>query len=218
MSSSLTKALLLTMQAIMLSIFLVDLCISPGVQEGPVDRLLGLNYGLIEDGEWWRLITAVFLNGNPGILGQNGLAHLIVNSCGLWVFGPPALTALKSCCSVLFVLVSLFVPYAMAYIFSWPTDLEFSGGTSPAVWALMGVTLWRIFVGRMLWMCGRSLLVIAWGAALIVGNIGNLILGGFRISIGVHLAGLVLGSLAAGIIGKDGGAEFMCVTHEQRTD
>lgn len=35
---------------------------------------------LVEQGEWWRLLTAMFLHG--------GIAHILFNMYALWLFGP----------------------------------------------------------------------------------------------------------------------------------
>ncbi|CAM3217137.1 rhomboid family intramembrane serine protease [Filibacter tadaridae] len=58
-------------------VFLIT--IIPGIGDTVLYAGMGVNY-LISDGEWWRLITPMFLHG--------GLMHILFNMFSLFIFGP----------------------------------------------------------------------------------------------------------------------------------
>ena len=131
-------------------VFVLDQLTSAGMQEGPVDRAIGLNYELVHQGEWWRVFSASFLNSNPGILGVTGGAHFLGNLLGMTVFGTLALRFLGSAVFWFVLGASSIIPYSLSYILRIETSLRFSGGTSPIVWGVMGVGLVALWVNRTL--------------------------------------------------------------------
>ncbi|HEX5706019.1 MAG TPA: rhomboid family intramembrane serine protease, partial [Pyrinomonadaceae bacterium] len=75
-----------TLVFITICIFLFLLMVMSGVQ---TDARVLVAYGakvnaLVNEGQWWRLVTPVFLHGGPVI----GWAHLLMNMYGLFVIGP----------------------------------------------------------------------------------------------------------------------------------
>ncbi|HYN84577.1 MAG TPA: rhomboid family intramembrane serine protease [Pyrinomonadaceae bacterium] len=75
-----------TLVFITLCVFLFILMMMSGVQQ---DARVLISYGaklnsLVDAGQWWRLVTPVFLHGGPVI----GWAHLLMNMYGLFVIGP----------------------------------------------------------------------------------------------------------------------------------
>ena len=61
------------------NIFIYLLTIVPGIGSIVFNAGIGVN-GLISAGEWWRLITPMFLHG--------GIMHILFNMFSLFVFGP----------------------------------------------------------------------------------------------------------------------------------
>jgi rhomboid protease GluP len=66
-----------TLLAINIIVYLVTLI--PGIGEDVVAWGVSFNF-LIANGEWWRIVTAMFLHG--------GFAHILFNAFSLFVFAP----------------------------------------------------------------------------------------------------------------------------------
>ena len=70
-----------------LCVFLFLLMKAEGVDENPFGVLTAFGAkrnSLIDQGEWWRFVTPIFLHGGPVI----GWIHLLVNMYGLFMLGP----------------------------------------------------------------------------------------------------------------------------------
>ncbi|GEN84809.1 putative rhomboid protease YdcA [Sporosarcina luteola] len=88
---------------------------------------IGINY-LISDGEWWRLITPMFLHA--------GLMHLLFNMFSLFIFGPELeRVAGKARFLTIYLLSGLFANVASFFLGGW----DFSHvGASGAIFGIFG--------------------------------------------------------------------------------
>ncbi|WP_417910994.1 rhomboid family intramembrane serine protease [Candidatus Electronema sp. PJ] len=137
---------------------------------------------IIEQGQWWRLITALTLHADQGHLVGNCviggvMAHLLCKTLGS---GTAWLAMLLS------ALLANFLNIALR------TDPHYSVGFSTAVFAAIG-----IFCGRQLWGGGsliRHLLLPLGAGASLLAMLGSGNEGG-RTDLGAHLFGLACGLL-----------------------
>jgi membrane associated rhomboid family serine protease len=111
--------------------------------------------GLVDDGQWWRLATAVFVHVGP--------VHVVVNVMGLWVLGHLAEDVFgKLRTASLFALCGV-VGATASYLGS---SAGISAGASGAVFGLLGAVLGELTMHR-----GHFILAIRngmWGALLVV--------------------------------------------------
>ena len=137
---------------------------------------------LVADGEWWRLLTAMFLHHGP--------LHLLLNSFALYLFGSLVESSLGRVRFVAVYLVTGFVGNATSYAFG---DINInSAGASGAIFGLLGA--WLAFNLRR-----RSLALARSNAQSALMLIGINLIFGFvvpRIDWLAHVGGL-----AAGIAG-----------------
>ena len=134
----------------------------------------------IAAGEWWRLLTAMFLH--------YGILHLLLNMWGLWILGRELEAVLGRIRFVaLYVLAGLGGNVA-AYLFA--PAYQQTVGASTAVFGLMAAT----FV-----VLKRLNMSVAPIAPLIVINV-IFTFTASGISVAGHLGGLVVGALAAGVL------------------
>jgi membrane associated rhomboid family serine protease len=170
-----TQALVL----VNVGVFLAELLMG-GQINGTGNQLYenGVLFGpLVADGEWWRLVTAMFLH--------YGLLHLGMNMLVLWIIGPPLEDYFGHWRYGLLYLVSGLAGSAGALIWS-PNALTV--GASGAIWGIMGAAL--VLEGRKIWVFGGQAL------GLVVFNlIFTLLIPG--VSIGGHIGGLIGGGLCA---------------------
>jgi membrane associated rhomboid family serine protease len=131
----------------------------------------------VAEGEWWRLVTAMFLH--------YGVLHLGMNMLVLWIIGPPLEEYFGHWRYALVYLVSGLAGSAGALIWS-PNALTV--GASGAIWGIMGAAL--VLEARRIYVFGGQAM------GLVVFNllITFLIPG---ISIGGHIGGLIGGGLCA---------------------
>jgi membrane associated rhomboid family serine protease len=131
----------------------------------------------VAQGEWWRLVTAMFLH--------YGILHLGMNMLVLWIIGPPLEEYFGHGRYLLVYLVSGLAGSAGALI--WSPD-ALTVGASGAIWGMMGAAL--VLEGRKIYVFGGQAM------GLVVFNllITFLIPG---ISIGGHIGGLIGGGLCA---------------------
>jgi rhomboid protease GluP len=186
--------------ALNIGVFVAMLFAGAGLWHAPNDVQLawGANFGpATEDGQWWRLLSAMFLHF--------GLLHLAVNmlalvEAGRYVerhYGTTRFLALYFCAGAGGNLLSLATQGGRGI----------SGGASGAVFGLFAAVLLLVWRER-----GRLDPVefrwLFWGvAAIAVFNIafGMLVPG---IDNGAHVGGLLCGLLAAGILSpRDGKAD-----------
>ncbi len=183
--SPVTLALLL----LNLLVFAITLAYGAGLwhTNNGVQLQWGASFGpATQDGQWWRLATAMFLHF--------GLVHLVLNMWALWdvgrlmeaLLGPLRFAGLYLGAGVAGNLLSLVVQGNQAV----------SGGASGAIFSLYGallVFLWRerrqVDRGEFRWLFGAALVftVVSLGMGLVVEGIDN----------AAHLGGLVGGALLA---------------------
>jgi membrane associated rhomboid family serine protease len=117
-----------------------------GSQSEPVLREFGAKYNsLIDEGQWWRFVTPVFLHIGP--------IHLLANMYGLWVLGPYVERLYGSAKFVVFWVVAGVAGVAASYLTVLPPGTAVgpiarflfrandgpSAGASGALFGLIGV-------------------------------------------------------------------------------
>jgi membrane associated rhomboid family serine protease len=132
-------------------------------------------HGGLDQGEWWRLITAAFLHGN--------LLHLALNMFVLWIVGAPVEQAIGRGRFLVLYFVSGLAGSAGALIFS-PNAITV--GASGAIFGILGAAL--VLESQRSYVLGGQ----AFGLIAI-----NLVLTFAipNISVGGHLGGLAGGAL-----------------------
>jgi membrane associated rhomboid family serine protease len=86
----------------------------------------------VADGQWWRLITAMFLHA------PNAIWHIAFNSIALYLFGPNVEQAFGSVRFAVMYLISGFVGSAFSYALGPGTS---GVGASGAIFGILGVLL-----------------------------------------------------------------------------
>ena len=133
---------------------------------------------LVNDGEWWRIITAGFLHANP--------LHLILNMVVLWFLGQAVEPVFGHVKFAAVYLASLFAGSFGALLIS---PGAFTVGASGAVYGLMGALV-MVYRDR-----GIPITQSPIFGLLVINLIFTLFYPG--ISIGGHLGGMAGGALAA---------------------
>ena len=193
MRSSPTRApLALVILATNVVVFLLMLLFGAGWWHTPngVQLAWGANFGpATQDGQWWRLFTAMFIHF--------GVIHLLLNMWALWdvgrlveqLYGRWRFAVLYLGSGVVGNLVSLVMQGNQAV----------SGGASGAVFSLYGallVFLWRerrqVDRGEFRWLFGGAL---AFSALMLI--MGHLVQG---IDNSAHAGGLVAGMLLSAVL------------------
>jgi rhomboid protease GluP len=152
-----------------------------------LDRFATNPPAIVERGEWWRVITALFLHGDA--------PHLLSNLLG----GLLAFTAVTSTFGRVRGWISVFAAAAIANatiaLLSYPSATV-SLGASTAIFAAVG-----LLCGRAVRSASRSSYPHRWRAIFVPFATGLIVLamygaGGQRVDLGAHLAGF-----ASGVIG-----------------
>jgi membrane associated rhomboid family serine protease len=169
-----TKALI----AVTLGVYLLQILDTGDIRDpGGELYFRGALFGpLIEDGEWWRLVTNAFLHGSP--------LHILFNLLMLWWFGRPLELLLGRGRFVGIFAVSILAGSAGALLYK--PDVP-TIGASGAVFGILGAGL----------VLERNRIDVFGGAALLVVAF-NLVFSFVLsyVSIGGHVGGLVGGALA----------------------
>lgn len=168
-----------TLIGINVGIFLLELLMG-GQINGTGNWLYenGVLFGpAVANGDWWRLVTAMFLH--------YGLFHLGMNMLVLWIIGPPLEGYFGHGRYALVYLASCLAGSAGALIWS-PNALTV--GASGAIWGIMGAAL--VLEARRIWVFGGQ----AMGLVVLNLIITFAIPG---VSIGGHIGGLIGGALCA---------------------
>ncbi|MCD7036705.1 rhomboid family intramembrane serine protease [Metabacillus sp. GX 13764] len=141
----------------------------------------GYNLGIAE-GEWWRLITPIFLHAN--------FSHLFFNTVSLIIFAPPLEVSLKKGkFLLLYVLCGVTANAATFFI----EPLEYSHiGASGAIFGLFGVFLYMAFFRKEAISKANSQLVII---ILAVGFLTSFLYS--QINIAAHVFGFLAGMALA---------------------
>lgn len=174
-----------------LLVFIVGALLGVHVLDPDAGRLveLGANFGPYTlTGQWWRLLTSMFLHG--------GIVHLLFNMVALVNIGMQ-LEALVG--RVQFMLAYLLCGLAGSIASLWWTspDISVSVGASGAIFGLFGMLLMLLLLERELdWKSKRAILgnmVFVIGINLAYGMRGG-------IDNAAHIGGLVAGLLVGGIL------------------
>jgi membrane associated rhomboid family serine protease len=138
-----------------------------------------LSRGAIQDGEYWRLVTAGFLH--------DGLPHLLFNMLGLWILGSILEPAIGTPRFAVIYFVSLLTGSFGALL---QEDVGVTVGASGAVFGLMGAT------AVVMWNRGLNIMESGLGFWIVL-NLVISFLPGLNISWGGHIGGLIGGTLCA---------------------
>ncbi|WP_018255032.1 rhomboid family intramembrane serine protease [Salinispora mooreana] len=136
--------------------------------------------GGVADGEWYRLVTAMFLH--------YGVIHLLLNMYALWILGRTLEASLGPARFLALYLIAGLGGNVAAYLFSAP-----NAATAGASTAIFGLFAALFIVGRRL---GRDVSQVL--PILVINLVFTLTVPG--ISIPGHLGGLVVGGLMAFVL------------------
>jgi rhomboid protease GluP len=153
----------------------------------------GLAPAAVVDGEWWRLLSAMWLHAHP--------LHLILNLVFLWQLGSIVERMLGP---FVFLIV-----YLLAGVLATAVSLQtlashgVSVGASGAIFGLVGVLLAVVVASRRIPGLGRLLADLR--TRLIGVTVANLVAGFIipGIDNGAHVGGLVAGLLLGWLVGRD---------------
>jgi membrane associated rhomboid family serine protease len=146
---------------------------------------------LIANGQFWRLLSAMFLHA--------GLLHIAFNAYALYLFGSMIDTNLGRTRFVLIYFVTGLLASATSYAFG---DVLVTGvGASGAIFGIFGAFIAYNYRRRHLAMAAANL---RWAATLLVLN-AFIALGFARIDWQAHVGGLVAG-IAAGVVAEGWGS------------
>jgi membrane associated rhomboid family serine protease len=145
----------------------------------------GNSSATVQEGEWWRIFTALFLHAN--------WLHLTMNGAGLWIFG----TAVEKTMGrwrllMVFLLAGAFGNLASAFVAHYDVAIGASGGIFGVIGAF-AVAVWRLR-SPMYHALRRRLLVVL---ALMVAT--DFTIGGLEPQVDnlAHVGGFVAGILIA---------------------
>jgi len=142
---------------------------------------------LIMNGEYWRLITPMFLHG--------GIVHLFFNSYSLYVIGP----AVEDLFGSVKFAVIYFIAGIIGNVASFAFSTHMSVGASGAIFGLFGALVYLIRKDR-------RIFKTSFGTSIVVTIVYNLIYGFMneRIDNFAHIGGLVGGFATATVVGLAG--------------
>ncbi len=116
------------------TIFLFFLGLLPILPEGFLfEKGQGVNL-YISSGEWWRLVTPIFLHSS--------FSHLLFNCFALAIFGPPLERLLGSLTFTVFFLITGISANIITFILQPPTYIHV--GASGAIFGLLGFYLYLV--------------------------------------------------------------------------
>lgn len=114
--------------------FLFFLGLLPILPEGFLfEKGQGVNL-YISSGEWWRLVTPIFLHSS--------FSHLLFNCFALAIFGPPLERLLGSLTFTVFFLITGISANIITFILQPPTYIHV--GASGAIFGLLGFYLYLV--------------------------------------------------------------------------
>lgn len=148
-------------------------------------RLAMLKYTLAQ-GEWWRLLTPVFLHSGP--------THLIFNALWYWYLGVRVERLMGTGTMLALVLVTGIGSNLAQYLETGPAF----GGMSGVVYGLFGYVGWRMFFAPRPGLTMPPAILVFALVWLLLGYTGiPLMLGMGKMANTAHLSGLLLGILIA---------------------
>ncbi|WP_186576320.1 rhomboid family intramembrane serine protease [Aquibacillus kalidii] len=140
---------------------------------------VGQNY-LISQGQYWRLVTAVFLHD------PNGITHVLFNCFSLVLFGPPLEQMLGKFKFFLTYLLTGVIANVLT-LFSEPSNY-FYLGASGAVYGLFGLYIFIIVLRKHLIDRGSAQVIVT---ILVIGLIMSFMRSGVGVS--AHIFGFISG-------------------------
>ncbi|MEK5006061.1 rhomboid family intramembrane serine protease [Bacillus sp. FSL K6-3312] len=169
-----------TILALQFGLWLIFALPIPLIQLGH-DHLVGFNYG-VATGEWWRLVTPVFLH--------ESLTHILFNSMSLFLFAPALEHLLGKVRFLIIYLGAGFIGNLGTY---WVEPLEYVHvGASGAIFGLFGVYLYLVLFKPHMMDRGNSQVILTILAVSVIMTFVN-----SNINIMAHLFGLIGGMLLA---------------------
>ncbi|GAA0351707.1 rhomboid family intramembrane serine protease [Bacillus horti] len=145
--------------------------------------LWGLGYnGLIAQGEYWRILTPIFMHASVG--------HFVFNTFSLIIFGPALERILNKFKFTIIYLLTGIIGNIGTFVFEGPTYSHL--GASGAIYGLLGVYFFMRFLRKDLIDPGSAQIVII---ILIIGAAYTVI--SPTINLLAHLFGFVGGALLA---------------------
>lgn len=144
--------------------------------------------GIVNNGQWWRLFTAIFLHG--------GLFHLIFNNYALYVIGPQIENFFGKYKFIIIYIVSGVIGNLLSMLFL--ADNNVGIGASGAIFGLLGSILYfgyhyRIYLDGVLKKQIIPIIILNLGLSLILNNV----------DIFAHVGGLIGGVLISMAVGVD---------------
>jgi membrane associated rhomboid family serine protease len=109
-------------------VFLVEMALGGSTNLSVLARMGAMVPSLVAQGEYWRLVTAMFLH--------IGIPHLLLNSLGLYIFGSLIEQVLGTVRFLAIYLVAGFVASVASFTFGSPVAL--AAGASGAIFGLLG--------------------------------------------------------------------------------
>jgi membrane associated rhomboid family serine protease len=187
-----TKVLL----AALFAMFAVEVLVggANALFQGPPGRTLirlgAIQPFLIADGQYWRLLSAIFLHA--------GVLHIAFNAYALWIFGTAMEQALGRTRFLLVFFVTGFLASVASYAFG--PVVSVGVGASGAIFGVFGAFIAYNYRRRDLALAAANL---RWAVMLIILN-ALLTLGIGQIDWRAHLGGVVTG-FAAGMVAEGWG-------------
>lgn len=149
-----------------------------------LQQMVGFNY-LISEGEFWRLVTPIFVHG--------GFGHMLFNSFSLILFGP-ALEGMLG--KFKFIVAYLFAGVIANIATFYIEPLDFAHvGSSGAIFGLFGVYLYMVVFRKDLISQMNSQLIVT---ILVIGLVMTFV--NSNVNIIAHLFGFVAGAVIAPLV------------------